>query len=231
MMMKHWHLFRRQGLHLLWLLTLCAGLWLASFLHGFRVSHGWSVTIGQAAAVSVALGALHHLWVLVFWRLELRSKTISRRLGKAGFPIFSIGFVILIGARFVSVAYLAILNGGTLALALSARLILVGIIGVLNVWGIYSVLRYFGIRRAFGLDHFDRSVARKGLVRGGAYRYMKNVMYLIILPAFCVPGLLWGSLASTLVGVFHWLFVWAHYYCTELPDMAEIYGRPASGEG
>ena len=76
MIVKHWHLFRRQGLHLLWLMALCLGLWLASFLHGFRV-----------------------------------------------------------------------------------------------------------------------------------------------------------SLSSTLVGVFHWLFVWAHYYCTELPDMAEIYGQPTSCEG
>jgi hypothetical protein len=226
--MKQWHFFRRQGLHLLWLLVLCAGLWLASFLPGFRISHAWNVTVGQAAVVSVALGVLHHLWILVFWRLELRSGAISGKLGGAGFPIFSIGFVILISARFASVVYLALLNGGTLALALFARLLLVGIIGALNVWGMYSVLRYFGIRRAFGLDHFDRSIARKGLVRAGAYRHMNNVMYLIILPAFCVPGLLWDSLASTLMGVFHWLFVWAHYYCTELPDMTEIYGRPES---
>jgi hypothetical protein len=49
-------------------------------------------------------------------------------------------------------------------------------------------------------------------------------MYLIVLPVFCVPGLLWGSVASTVLAVFHYLYVWIHYYCTELPDMTVIYG-------
>ena len=49
-------------------------------------------------------------------------------------------------------------------------------------------------------------------------------MYLIVLPVFCVPGLLWGSVAATALGVFHYLYVWVHYYCTELPDMTVIYG-------
>ena len=105
------------------------------------------------------------------------------------------------------------------------RLIPVAIIAVINLWGVYSVVRYFGVQRALGLDHFDPSIRLKGLVRRGAYRYIRNVMYLIILPVFCLPGLLWGSVAATLLGVFHYAYVWVHYYCTELPDMAVIYGE------
>ncbi len=50
-------------------------------------------------------------------------------------------------------------------------------------------------------------------------------MYLIVLPIFFIPGLLWGSIASLALGIFHFIFVWVHYYCTELPDMAVIYGE------
>jgi hypothetical protein len=78
---------------------------------------------------------------------------------------------------------------------------------------------------AFGLDHFDASVRLKGLVTEGAYRHFRNVMYLIVLPVFFIPGLIWGSIASLSLGIFHFVFVWIHYYCTELPDLAVIYGE------
>jgi hypothetical protein len=222
--MKNWHFFLRQPLHVILLLLLCGGLWLAGLIPGFRISHSSNITVGMVVVLSAVIGVLHQMWVLIFWRLELGSSAISRTFGDAGFVIYWIGFVFFITARLASIIYLAPLNSGTLAVPLVIRLILVGIIAVLNIWGLYSVFRYFGVRRAFGLDHFDPSVRHEGLVKGGAYRYTRNVMYLIVLPVFCVPGLLWGSGASTVLGVFHYIYVWVHYYCTELPDMAAIYG-------
>jgi hypothetical protein len=223
--MRKWHFFVRQPLHLVLLLILCGGLWLAALIPGMRVTRSLHVTVGTVMAVSVAIGVLHQLWVLVFWRLELGSSVISRRFGHSGFMLYSVGFAVLITARLASIIYLAPLNRGTLPLSPAFRLAAVAIIALFSLWGMYSVLRYFGARRALGLDHFDPAVRRKGLVTGGAYRYFGNVMYLIILPVFCVPGLLWGSIASTLLGIFHYAYVWVHYYCTELPDMAMIYGR------
>jgi hypothetical protein len=222
--MKRWNFFARQPLHLVLLLILCGMLWLTWLIPGMRVSHNRNVTVWAVMAASVAIGVAHQLWILLFWRLELGSSAISRRFGSSGFVIYSIGFAVLITVRFASIVYIAPLNSGTLAVPLGYRLIPVGIIAGLNIWGLYSVARYFGGSRALGLDHFDPAVRRKGLVRGGAYRYISNVMYLIILPVFCVPGLLWGSVASIVVGVFHYAYVWVHYYCTELPDMAVIYG-------
>jgi hypothetical protein len=222
---KKWSFFLRQPLHLVLLLLLCGGLWFAGLIPGFRISHSWSITAGAVVAVSVVIGVLHQLWVLFFWRLELRSSAISRYFGPSGFVIYCVGFVLLITTRLASIVCLAPLNSGTLAIPLGFRIVLVGVIAALNVWGLYSVVRYFGIRRAFGLDHFDASVRYKGLVTGGAYRYMRNVMYLIVVPVFLVPGLLWGSVASLILGVFHYIYVWVHYYCTELPDMAVIYGN------
>ncbi|UCF98391.1 MAG: hypothetical protein JSV89_02385 [Spirochaetaceae bacterium] len=223
--MKRWHFFLRQPLHGILLLALCAGLWLSSRLPAFRVTHGSLITVGAIVVVSAIIGVLHQLWVLVFWRLELGFSAISRCFGNSGFTIYSIGFVALLTARLASIVTSAALNGGTLAVSLPIRLILAGIIAILNIWGLYSVLRYFGILRAFGLDHFDPSIRKKGLVKGGAYRYTRNVMYLFVLPVFFAPGLLWGSLAATLLGVFHFFTVWIHYYCTELPDMALLYSE------
>lgn len=223
--MQNWHFFTRQPLHAVLLLFLCIGLWLSSLITGFQVSHSREIAVGVVVATSAGIGVLHQLWVLLFWRLELRSSSISRRFGDSGFLVYSIGFMILFAARIASIVFVAPLNSGTLRVPLLHRLILVAVIAALNLWGLYSVLRYFGVRRALGLDHFDPSVRHGGLVTSGAYRYINNVMYLIILPVFCVPGLLWGSVAATFLGVFHYAYVWVHYCCTEIPDMAVIYGE------
>ena len=156
---------------------------------------------------------------------QLSAPSCRVHFGPSGFVIYCVGFVLLITARLISIVYLAPLNSGTLTVPFEVRIVLVGIIAVLNVWGMYSVVRYFGLRRAFGLDHFDTSVRHKGLVKGGAYRYIRNVMYLLVLPVFFVPALLWGSVASLILGVFQYIYVWVHYYCTELPDMSVIYGN------
>ncbi len=223
--MKKWNFFQRQPLHLVLLVLLCGGLWLTGLIPGFWTSHSRGITVGAVVVASVVIGVVHQLWVLVFWRLQLRSSAISRHFGSSGFVIYCVGFVLLITARLISIVCLAPLNSGTLMVPFGIRIVLVGVIAVLNVWGLYSVTRYFGMRRAFGLDHFDASVRHKGLVKGGAYRYTRNVMYLIVLPVFFVPGLLWGSVASLILGVFHYIYVWVHFYCTELPDMAVIYGN------
>jgi hypothetical protein len=221
--MKQWHFWLRQPLHGFLLLLLCVGLWLASRIPGFPISHSLRITVRAIVIVSVILGVMHQLWVLIFWRLELGSSIISRYFGASGFTIFGIGFGIFITGRFLSIVYLAPINRGTLPIAPAIRLILVGIIAVFNLWGMYSVLRYFGIRRALGLDHFDVEIRDGGLVKGGAYRYMNNVMYLIVVPVFFAPGLVWGSVASIVLAGFHYLYVWVHFYCTELPDMSVIY--------
>ena len=39
-----------------------------------------------------------------------------------------------------------------------------------------------------------------------------------------LPGILWASKAALLVGVLGHLYIWAHYFATEKPDMERIYG-------
>ena len=38
-------------------------------------------------------------------------------------------------------------------------------------------------------------------------------------------ALLTGSLAALSLALFQHVTIWAHYYCTEEPDMALIYGK------
>ena len=56
---------------------------------------------------SVAVGVAHQLWIVVFWRLELLSGAVSRRLGPRGFTVYATGFVALITSRLLSIIILA----------------------------------------------------------------------------------------------------------------------------
>jgi len=39
-----------------------------------------------------------------------------------------------------------------------------------------------------------------------------------------VPGIMLESKAAVLIAIFNHIFIWSHYYFTELPDMKKIYG-------
>jgi hypothetical protein len=222
--LRRWHPFARQPLHLILLAILAAGVWVALGIPGARESHNPSIPVGPVVVISVVLGVLHQLWVALFWRLELDSSGVSRRFGSSGFVVFAVGFLFLFASRFASLFVLAPLNRATIAVPSLCRLIPAGALAALGLWGMDSVFRHFGIRRALGLDHFEPSIRRAGLVRGGAYRLTRNVMYVFVTPLFFLPALLWASVAGLVVGAFHYLAVWVHYYCTELPDMEVIYG-------
>jgi len=41
------------------------------------------------------------------------------------------------------------------------------------------------------------------------------------------PAAVPNPVTTTRRGSYCYIYVWVHYYCTELPDMAVIYGDPA----
>ena len=97
----------------------------------------------------------------------------------------------------------------------------------------YSVKRYFGFRRAFGIDHFDESYRSLPFVRKGIFRFTRNGMYVYGFLLLWVPGFWFASLAALSVALFNHLYIWVHYFATELPDMKRIYGqaRAAAAHG
>jgi protein-S-isoprenylcysteine O-methyltransferase Ste14 len=152
---------------------------------------------------------------------------MSSVLGRLAFPLYSVFFMLLLFSRPVLILALALADRGSLAISpsflwgLAAALLLpVGYV-------FYSVLRYFGIQRALGIDHFDRSYRDRPLVDGGIFRYVRNGMYLYGLLILYIPGLLLASEASLLAAFFQHTYIWVHYFTLEAPDMQIIFAdRP-----
>ncbi|OQY41235.1 MAG: hypothetical protein B6227_05875 [Fusobacteriia bacterium 4572_74] len=89
---------------------------------------------------------------------------------------------------------------------------------------IYSVKKHFMFERAFGIDHFDKGYSVP-YVKNGIFKYTNNGMYVFGLVILYLPGLLLLSKAAILVAFFNHLYIWVHYYTTELPDMKYIYNE------
>jgi hypothetical protein len=185
----------------------------------------WGVSAWTWLVWSLAIPVAHHLYVLLCWRLQLHYGTLTRALGKAAFPLYRIGFFILFWGRVVFVIFLAIADQGTLPLGWIACYAIAAVMAIPALYASYSVLRYFGMDRAAGLDHFDPNARDLPFVRKGIFRFTSNAMYLVVFLLLYVPGLLAQSTAALAVALFSHAFIWVHYYCTELPDMKRIYGR------
>lgn len=90
----------------------------------------------------------------------------------------------------------------------------------------YSVAKYFGIDKAVGIDHFHPEKAKnEPFVNQGIFRYTSNGMYKYGVLALWIPGVLLQSKAALSLALFSHLYIWVHYYFTELPDIKIIYGN------
>ena len=220
--------------HQFWhLLCLAALLWTVYVLVGVdpTLLQGEFLGFSTRFWLLLALGSpvVHQGYVLACWRFELHHKSISRAFGKDGFKLFKVGFTLLILSRPVTIILLAISNAYTftinniLSYGLSALLLLPGL------YLMYSVRKYFGFDRAFGIDHFDpKTYKNVPMVRKGIFKYSANAMYVYGFFLLWVPGILAQSKAALLVAAFNHLYIWVHYYFTEQPDMKIIYGDDSS---
>lgn len=170
---------------------------------------------------------VHQLFVVIAWRLELHGKRLSGRFGgtERAFGVFAAVFAVLFGARFVLITLLAIANRGSLGLEPWVGYLLAAVIAVPAIYLFYSVRRYFGFRRAFGIDHFDPKAARDWpLVRDGIFRFTSNGMYVFGIGALWIPALALQSTAALIAAAFSHAYIWVHYFTVEKPDMRRIYG-------
>lgn len=184
--------------------------------------------------LAVATPILHQLFVWFVWRTQLHYGLPARWLGARAFPLYGVIFMLLFLGRALLIIGLAVADQGTLPIPspLGAALALLLLLPALYLG--YSVARYFGIRRALGVDHFDPAYAHKPFVRQGIFRYLNNAMYTVGFLALYLPGLLLDSRLALVVALFNHVYIWVHYYCTEKPDMRRIYGAgrlPAAEKG
>lgn len=218
-------MFEKQGWHVLSLAVLLAGV--TALARGdVLAGQLWGVSTQSWLWIAIVVPVLHQIFVWLFWRLELHHGLITRWFGKNGFPVYKIGFAILFTARPVSILFLGISNYDTLtcppALLYSVAVILL----IPFIYTMYSVAHYFGMDRAYGIDHFDPSYREKPFVKQGMFKYTDNAMYKFGFLILWSIALFTLSKAALLAVVFNYIYIWVHLYFTELPDIRHIYGEP-----
>ena len=219
-------IFEHQIWHLLALLVLIVAIKSyassnAQILSGLF----WNVSTKSWFLLALAVPAIHQAYVLLVWRFELYQRTFSKRLGvKRAFNLYAVVFSLLFAGRFIAILFLSISNKDTLYLDPVIAYIVAALITPPVIYLFYSVKKYFTIERAFGIDHFDKNY-NEPYVKKGIFKYTDNGMYVFGLMVLYLPGLLLLSEAALLVAMFNHVFIWAHYYFTERPDMVEIYGN------
>jgi hypothetical protein len=174
--------------------------------------------------IAVAIPILHQIIVALLWRAELHHHKMTDWFGDKAFPVFRVIFAILFIGRPIALILLGISNMNTLRLAPVSAYILALLLFIPFAYTMYSVFHYFGIDRAYGIDHFDPSYRNKPFVKQGMFKYTDNAMYKFGFLILWVIALVFLSKAALLVAAFSHLYIWVHFYSTELPDINYIYG-------
>ena len=215
--------FSGQMAHLLLLIVLLAGAFLLADFKPLRESQLWGIGTRVWFAIALTVPIVHQIFVWLAWRSELCFGTVTRRLGSHAFVIYKIVFMVLFLARPVNLTLLTIADHDSFELSILARIVICAILGLPAAYTLYSVLRYFGIARASGIDHFDESYRNLPLVKKGVFRFTGNAMYSFAFLMFWAIAVAGASWAGLVVAFFSHAYIWVHYLCTERPDMRLIY--------
>jgi hypothetical protein len=184
----------------------------------------WGISTRTWLWIAIAVPVLHQIVVALLWRAELYHHTMTGWFGAKAFSVFKVIFTILFLGRPITLILLGISNAGTLMLNPLLAYALALLLFLPFAYTMYSVFHYFGIDRAFGIDHFDPSYRNQPFVREGMFRYTENAMYKFGFLILWAIALVFLSKAALVVAAFSHLYIWVHFYFTELPDIRHIYG-------
>ena len=218
-------IFEKQWLHASLLAALLVGVALVSSFDSVRTGQLWGVGTPVWLWLAVALPIVHQVFVWFCWRTQLYGSWLTRVFGGLGFPLYAAGFSILGITRVVVVFILALANRDALSMNHTVLRTLAIVAAIPTVYLFYSTLRYFGFKRALGIDHFDLRYRSLPFVRKGIFRFTRNGMYTYGFLLLWMPAMLYASPAALSVALFNHIYIWVHYYSTELPDMKHIYGE------
>ena len=217
-------LFEKQVVHLVLLILLLGLVSAASSAGGLLTGSLWNVSTATWFYIAIAVPVVHQVFVWFVWRTQLHFSLITRSFGQAGFTYYAVIFFLLFFSRLVLIIILAISNKNNLQFN---QFILYGLAVILfipNVFLLQSVAKYFGYKRALGIDHFDPSYRNIPMVKEGIFRLTGNAMYIFGFFILWIPGLLASSSAALMVALFNHTYIWVHYFTTEKPDMDMLYG-------
>ncbi|MGI9354411.1 MAG: methyltransferase [Rhizobiaceae bacterium] len=216
--------FEGQLLHLISLIALLVALYFASLLPGFKAGSFMGLSTSTWAAFAVGVAVLHQVYVWLCWRLELDGQRLTHRFGDQTFRLYQTGFAILFILRPILAFALGWSNRNSLPAEPWVGYTIAVILMLPAIYLMFCVRRYFGFKRAFGIDHFDVSYRDMPLVRKGIFKWTPNAMYVFGFFILWVPAFLFQSVSALMVAAFSHLYIWVHYYCTEQPDIRRIYG-------
>lgn len=218
-------MFKKQGWHLLFLVILLVGV-AALARDDVLTGQLWGISTQAWLWIAIAVPVAHQIIVGVIWRGQLYHNWMKNVFGENGFFVYKIIFTILFVARPISIILLGISNRNTLPLDPILAYVLAVILFIPAAYGMYSVVHYFGIDRAYGIDHFEPEIYRdKPFVKQGMFKYTDNAMYKIVFLILWVIALAFLSQAALLVAAFSHIYIWVHFYFTELPDIRHIYNK------
>ena len=164
---------------------------------------------------------LHQSYVWLCWRSELCWKLITNTIGFKGYVIL---FFILIISR-LSAIVLCFVDYGSLYKPGWLAWILGLILFIPGAYTMYSVKKYFGFMRATGIDHFDLSYKDKPFEKRGIFKWTPNAMYVFAIGIPFSFAVATGSQSMFVVAIYTYISIWLHYFCTEKPDIVEIYSN------
>ncbi len=210
-----WHLFALGGLILI-----------SWFLIKTHLSEGTFLGIKDSSWfwIAITIVVLHQMIVWIVFRSQLCWGSFTKYFGASDIKVWASIFLPFLFARPILVMILAIADPGTLPLPFELRITIGILLMMPALYTLWSVLRYFGVVRALGADHFRSKYRRMPLIQKGAFRLTKNAMYTFQFLGLYSIALFLDSYAALILAIFQHTYIWVHYFCTEKPDMNIIYG-------
>jgi len=216
--------FEKQWIHFLSIIIFTLIFYyLATFSGVIAGNEVFGLSVVQLYWIAFFTPIIHQLIVFTCWRIQLYYNGMNKIFGKIGFWLYAVLFSLFFVFRLISIIMLAFANQNSLINFREILLISFLILSFPVIYLFYSVTKYFGLVRAFGIDHFDPEYHNLPIVKKGIFKYTNNGMYIFGLLILYLPGLYYASIGALLIAVFNHLFIWVHYYTLEKPDMEKIY--------
>ena len=171
--------------------------------------------------IAMFIPIIPQVYVWICWRSELCWKLISNTIGFKGYVIL---FFILIISR-LSAIVLCFVDYGSLYKPGWFAWILDLILFIPGAYTMYSVKKYFGFLRAAGADHFDQKYRDMPFENRGIFKWTPNAMYIFAVGIPFSFAVATGSQSMFVVAIYTYISIWLHYFCTEKPDIVEIYSN------
>ena len=217
-------IFEKQFIHMMLLAVLLTLLLSAGRLDRFWNGEARGLSTQWWFVLALANTIAHQFYVWFCWRTELHGSLLTKAFKGAAFRFYAVGFSVLILLRPILITCLAVSNRDSIPVDQWVM----RAVGVLLLFPAaylgFSIVKYFGFTRAFGVDHFDPSYRSRPFVRQGIFRFTPNAMYLFGFCLLWAPAFFFSSVAALAFALFSHLYIWVHYYTVEKPDMDSIYG-------